>query len=418
MLDLETTGTDPGWDEITEVGAVTVRGGERLGTFHTLVGGALVNGGWPSIDTVLPSLLEFVRDTVITGHNVQFDLRFLNAALARSGRPLLATDDVVDTMPLARRLVRDDVDDCRLGTLAQRFSLDHRPSHRAFEDAAATVDLLHLLIERSSAYGVVTLDDLRGLPPLAGHRFATKLRTTVALPREPGVLLCHGAGDEVLLVRASHDVRTTARQLFDGSDARRLGPVARDLRRCSHVPALSPLAAQVAEVRLVQAHGPAWQRRALASATAHHVIVSPAGRARAARVATPGWQSLGPLPDRATAVAAAAALAETPDHVDDAQDAVTLALARRRAEALAELHRHDLRVRSTRAVTGVIVDHGVELRVVDGLLHDPSLPSRPPDQPEIELLDELLLVAAALERGTRSDAGLDSLRTDGSMAPG
>ena len=100
MLDLETTGTDPGWDEITEVGAVTVRGGERLGTFHTLVG-----GGWPTIDTVLPSLLEFVRDTVITGHNVQFDLRFLNAALARSGRPLLATDDVVDTMPLARRPV-------------------------------------------------------------------------------------------------------------------------------------------------------------------------------------------------------------------------------------------------------------------------------------------------------------------------
>ncbi|MEZ5248392.1 MAG: exonuclease domain-containing protein [Ilumatobacteraceae bacterium] len=48
VLDLETTGTDPGWDDITEVGAILVRGGERLGTFHTLVGPAAGGGsrGW------------------------------------------------------------------------------------------------------------------------------------------------------------------------------------------------------------------------------------------------------------------------------------------------------------------------------------------------------------------------------------
>jgi hypothetical protein len=165
----------------------------------------------------------------------------------------------------------------------------------------------------------------------------------------------------------------------------------------------------VAEVRLVQAYGPTWQRRALASSSAHHVIVSPTGRARASRVPTPGWQCLGPLPDRATAVAAAAALLAVPDHLHEAchgdpidgtgnaPDAVALALARRRADALAELHRHDRRVRLTRSVSGVVVDHGVELRVVDGLLADPTLPPRPHDQHEIELLDELLLVAAALD---------------------
>ena len=393
MLDLETTGTDPGWDEITEVGAVTVRGGERLGTFHTLVG-----DGWPGIDAVLPSLLEFVRDTVIVGHNVQFDLRFLNAALARSGRPLLATHDVIDTMPLARRLVRDDVDDCRLGTLAQRFSLEHRPSHRAFEDAAATVDLLHLLIERSSAYGVVGLDDLHALPPLAGHRHAAKLRLTAHLPRRPGVLVCHGAGDEVLLVRASSNVRVAARSLFDGTDARRLAPVLRDLRRCHVVAIESPLARAVAEVRLVQQHGPTWQRRELASHHAHHVLVSPTGRAGVGRAAKPGWQCLGPLADRASAVAAAAALTARHDEPAVGDDPVANAVARRRAEALAELHRRHERTQWVRSWSGTLDDDGHPVDVVGGLVDHPGLPTRPEGQPEVELLDELLLVDASLDR--------------------
>jgi DNA polymerase-3 subunit epsilon len=397
VLDLETTGTDPGWDEITEVGAVAVRGGERLGTFHTLVG-----GGHPGIDAVLPSLLEFVRHTVITGHNIQFDLRFLNAALGRSGRPLLGTDHVVDTMPLARRLVRDDVDDCRLGTLAQRFELDHRPSHRAFEDAAATVDLLHLLIERSSAYGVVTLDDLRTLPPLAGHRWATKLRCTAALPRTPGVLLCHGPADEVLLVRASDDVRRTARQLFDGSDARRLAPVLRDLRRCSVHPVVSPLAGRVAELRLVRTVGPTWQRRELAAHRAQHVLVSPTGRATVGRVPKPGWRCLGPMPDRATALAAAAGVAAggASSGAPEPLDAVAAALDRRHAMALADLHHRHERLEAVRTFTGTIDDDGVDLAVVGGLLDHPSLPVDEGTS-AIDRLDEHLAVAAAIEHAGR-----------------
>ena len=407
VLDLETTGTDPNWDEITEVGAIIVCGGERLGTFHTLVG-----GGWPDIDAVLPSLLEFIGDSVITGHNIQFDLRFLNAALARSGRAALGTDHVVDTMPLARRLARDDADDCRLGTLAERFSLEHRPSHRAFEDAAATVDLLHLLIERSSSYGVVNLDDLRRLPPLAGHRHAAKLRLTADLPREPGVLICHGAGDDVVLVCATTDVRSAARQLFDGTDARRLAPVLRELRRCRSIPIESSLARAVAVVRLVQQHGPAWQRRELASQRAHFVLVSPAGGTAVGRTPRPGWRSLGPMPDRATARAAATARAEhTVEHTADqtafgvtdgdaaaTDDPVLRALARRRAEALADLDRHHRRLDRVRGWTGRLVDDGIELTVVDGVLDHPSIPARSGLAGELDLHDERLLVADALER--------------------
>ena len=192
VLDIETTGSDRGGDGITEIGVVKVRGGERLGTFATLVnpGGAMTPmvivltgitdsmvAAAPRIETVLPSLQEFIGDSVIVGHNVGFDMAFINTALRRSDRePFRGT--VVDTLPLARRLVRDEVPDCRLGTLANRFRLSHRPTHRALDDALATTELLHLLLERAAGLGVTGLDDLITLPTMSGHPQAAKLKSS------------------------------------------------------------------------------------------------------------------------------------------------------------------------------------------------------------------------------------------------
>ena len=84
-------------------------------------------------------------------------------------RPSTADRSTVDTVALARRLVRDGFPTARLGTLAERFRLSHRPSYRALDDALATADLLHLLLERAGRMGVAGLDDLLGLPSMAGH---------------------------------------------------------------------------------------------------------------------------------------------------------------------------------------------------------------------------------------------------------
>ena len=84
----------------------------------------------PRIEQVLPSLLEFCRDSVIVGHNVRFDVGFLNAALTRSRRPTL-TNSAIDTLALARRLVRDEVPDCRLSTLSSRWGSVEMEKHSA-----------------------------------------------------------------------------------------------------------------------------------------------------------------------------------------------------------------------------------------------------------------------------------------------
>lgn len=174
VVDVETTGWEPGPDGLTEVAAVRFTGGECRGSFHSLVNPGVpiptfvsqltgidneMVSGAPEIKTVLPQLVDMIGDAVLVGHNIGFDLSFIDAALASAASEPLK-NPVVDTLHLARRLVRDDVLNCKLATLARRLRLDHLPSHRALEDVLATADLLHALIERATGYGVLRLGDL------------------------------------------------------------------------------------------------------------------------------------------------------------------------------------------------------------------------------------------------------------------
>lgn len=275
VVDLETTGASPATCGITEVGAVKLRGGECLGTFQTLVNPGLpvppeitVLTGIttamvvpaPPIGAVLPSLLEFSRGTVLVGHNVRFDLAFLQAALSEAGRARLA-HRVVDTCALARRLVRDEVPNCQLGTLASRLRLPHKPSHRALDDALATGDLLHALLERAGTLGVLGLDDLLELPTLRAHPQAAKLRLTTGLPRRPGVYLFRGATGQVLYVGKAANLRARVRSYFSGDDRRKVSALLRETVAVDHVECRGPLEAGVLEVRLIHRHLPPYNRR-------------------------------------------------------------------------------------------------------------------------------------------------------------
>lgn len=276
VIDFETTGGSPAACAITEVGAVKLRGGECLGTYQTLVNPgqaippeitvltgitqAMVLPA-PRIEAVLPSLVDFIGDAVIVGHNVRFDLGFLRAALERDQRPALGNRSV-DTVALARRLVRDEVPNCRLGTLASRFRLDHQPSHRALDDALATGDLLHLLLERAGRLGVTGLDDLLALPKIGQHEQAAKLRLTERLPRAPGVYLFRGHRDEVLYVGKAANLRTRVRSYFSGDQRRKVAQLLRETQHIEHHVCPTVLHAAVREVRLIHEHQPRYNRQA------------------------------------------------------------------------------------------------------------------------------------------------------------
>jgi DNA polymerase-3 subunit epsilon len=276
VVDLETTGGSPDADSITEVGAVKFRGGECLGTFQTLVNPGVaippaitvltgitesMVAPAPRIAEVLPALQEFVGNSVVVGHNVRFDLGFLAAALRAHDRPALP-NRWVDTCALARRLVGEEVPNCRLSTLADRLRLPHKPSHRALDDAVATADLLHTLLERAGRLGVLGLDDLLGLPTIDAHPSASKLRLTTRLPRTPGVYLFRGRSGRVLYVGKATNVRARVRSYFSGDTRRKVGALLRETEAVDHVVCEGPLEAAVLEVRLIHQHTPPYNRQA------------------------------------------------------------------------------------------------------------------------------------------------------------
>lgn len=275
VLDLETTGGSADDDRITEIGAVKYRGGECLGTFQTLINPERAIPPYitvltgitesmvfpaPRIESVLPSLLNFIGDAVIVAHNARFDLGFVNAALIRDDRDPL-TNRVLDTVSLARRLVRDEVPDCKLATLASRLRLAHQPNHRALDDALTTADLLHFLIERASGFGVMGLDDLIGLPRLDTHPLAAKLRLTEDLPRTPGVYLFSDVNGRVLYVGKATNLRQRVRSYFStGETRRKVGALLRQTHGIHHIETPDPVTAGVLELRLIRRLLPHYNR--------------------------------------------------------------------------------------------------------------------------------------------------------------
>ncbi|CAN5770638.1 DEDD exonuclease domain-containing protein [soil metagenome] len=276
VVDLETTGGSPSACAITEVGAVRVRGGDRERELSTLVAPGLhiprpitaltgitnqLVADAPPITAVLPMLLELWRGSVLVAHSARFDVAFLNAALTRHGYPTIDLP-VVCTATLARRLVRDEVPNCRLATLSRHFRTTHEPTHRALPDARATVEVLHALLERAAGMGVATVDELLEMCRRRDPATVTQRhRLADGLPEDTGVYAFRSASGEVLYVGKAVDLRARVRTYF-GSDPRRMvRGLLRETARIDHRLCATEIEAQVRELRAIARWRPRFNRR-------------------------------------------------------------------------------------------------------------------------------------------------------------
>ncbi len=279
VVDLETTGGAE-TDAITEFGAVKVRGGEVIGKFQTLVNPrshippliAVLTGitnsmvaDAPPLTEVLPSFLAFAENTVIVAHNAPFDTGFLRRGCEALGSPYPKWP-VLDTAALARAiLLRDEVPNCRLATLAQHVKSPTRPNHRALTDAEATVDVLHALIERVGNLGVHTIEDLREFTRRVSPQRRAKRTWAQDLPEQPGVYLFVSERDdarEVLYVGTSRNIRRRVRTYFTAAEKRpRMEEMVRVATGVEAVPCATALQAEVVELRLIASHAPRYNRR-------------------------------------------------------------------------------------------------------------------------------------------------------------
>lgn len=167
-LDLETTGLDPSRDAIIEVGAIKFKGerveaefstlvnpGRKLTAFITRLTGisdAMLTHQ-PRLAEIIPRLADFVGDSPVIGHNVQFDLSFLRA------RGVLKHNKALDTYDLAAVLL-PSAGRYNLGSLGRALGITLPATHRALDDCRVTVAVYRVLYHRAQALPLELLGEI------------------------------------------------------------------------------------------------------------------------------------------------------------------------------------------------------------------------------------------------------------------
>lgn len=160
-LDLETTGLNPKYDKIIEVGAVKVRNGEIIDRFQQLIrpGIALpekiteLTGitqeellEAKDSEEVLPRIIDFLEDDVILGHSVMFDYSFLKKAAVNQNLWKPEQSHLgIDTLRLSR-IYLPELPSRRLVDLCLHYGIEHH-AHRALGDAESTSQLYSIFVK-------------------------------------------------------------------------------------------------------------------------------------------------------------------------------------------------------------------------------------------------------------------------------
>lgn len=153
VVDIETTGLSPEWDDIIEIGAIRYTKREETARFQTLVqppSGPHIPAfiedftgitsemlkDAPKTEKAIQEFSIFLGNDVIVGYNVSFDVNFLYDCFVRYlGRPL--SNDFIDIMRLSRKLY-PELAHHRLIDMTEKFNVPYDQAHRAVSDVLAT----------------------------------------------------------------------------------------------------------------------------------------------------------------------------------------------------------------------------------------------------------------------------------------
>ncbi len=271
VIDVETTGTAPSTDEITEIAAVLIRGGKIIESFETLLS---INGtisseisvmtgiypqmlrNAPRFKDIASKLIEMADGAVVVGHNIRFDLSFIDSALDKHYSGYHLAEASLDTVTLSRKLLRGEVPNFKLGTLASVLRLNNQPCHRAMADVRATVDLLHYLIEIAGTYGSHDVNSLIDLPNNSSQAAKSKLKISNYLPRLPGIYMMTDLAGEIYYIGKAVDLNARFRSYFSSDTRKKIDPMLRRLAKLIYLVTETDDAAEVLEARLISKYQP------------------------------------------------------------------------------------------------------------------------------------------------------------------
>ena len=159
LFDIETTGLDPNVDQIIEISALKIADGEVIEEFSTLVNPGVhipamavsISGitddmvkDAPDTKTALKDFIDFIGDSVLTGHNIyRFDLPFIRRdALNHLGRDI--ENEYMDTLTIAKRYL-PQLESRSLSSLSAYYGVSYAGAHRALTDCRINLEVFRNL---------------------------------------------------------------------------------------------------------------------------------------------------------------------------------------------------------------------------------------------------------------------------------
>jgi len=272
ILDVETTGANPVYDRVTEVGLIEVECGRRVAEWSTLVNpGTRIPPAIqsltgitddmvalaPSFAEIAQHLLGQLEGKLLVAHNARFDYGFLRNEFRRAG--LRYSSRVLCTVKLSRRLFPHESRH-NLDALMARHGLACESRHRALGDARAVCMLVDRWRREIAPGTVASAVDALVRAPAAPAGLAEGALDDI--PEMPGVYLFYGENGAVLYVGKSINLRSRVLAHFAGDhrDARDM-KIAQQVKRVEWIETAGELGALIEESRLVKKLAPVYNRR-------------------------------------------------------------------------------------------------------------------------------------------------------------
>ncbi len=272
FLDLETTGANPVYDRVTEVGLIVVERGRVVEEWETLVNPeraipphiSLLTGITdemvalaPTFGDIARALWDKLEGRTLVAHNARFDSGFLKSEFRRLERRY--APKVLCTVKLSRKLYPEHRRH-NLDSLLERHGIQCTARHRALGDARVLWDLVNVWNrERGEEAVTAAARGQAELPSLPPHLSDLVLDE---VPELPGVYLFYGENDLPLYVGKSVNLRSRVLSHFAGERASvKDQRIVQQVKRIDWKETAGELGALIEEARLVKTLSPLMNRR-------------------------------------------------------------------------------------------------------------------------------------------------------------
>jgi len=276
VVDVETTGLSPAANNVIEIGLVKIKNfkvidrfnsfinpGRAIPPFITQLTGISNDDVYdaPFFEDLVKPLQDFLADSVLAGHNLQFDLSFLRKEFYVCGvenyQPLQLC-----TLRLAKRIF-PNLKSRSLGNLATHLRLKNESAHRAYADAEVTAKILHVLVEHLKA-----AEGFQNVQEFINYQYqSVQLKPKVplkknladaflSLPKSPGVYFFYNKKDEVIYIGKAKVLRERIKSYLSPTSARKSKKILTTAHKFKTITTRTELTALIAEAELIKKFNP------------------------------------------------------------------------------------------------------------------------------------------------------------------